>query len=91
MRHGSLIRTGIRITASAIFYVVGKLVRDIRQVGSFYPVGRPGELYQGSNGAPPIFFTFVPAGDGKDIGFYHWPFGPFEYRDRKTGEWKWCE
>lgn len=45
------------------------------------------QLYKTSDGEPPLFFDFVVNQNGKHIGFWYWPLGPFEYRDRNTGAW----
>lgn len=49
------------------------------------------ELWRRAEGDLPLFFTTLRHGESRDIGFYHWPVGPFEYRDRATGEMRWTE
>lgn len=40
---------------------------------------------------PPFGFEEVNDENGSHYGYHIWMLGPYEYRDKNSGEWKWTE
>lgn len=72
-----------------IFAIVGSCELRNRYYHSL--LGREYQKLNSAGTKLPVGLQYVYDSEGAHVGYFRWPLGPFEYRDKYSGEWRWTE